>query len=204
MLLKVFPDNPAPKHLQIIIEGLKSGNVFVFPTDTVYGLGCDLYNTKAFDRLEQIKGGKKTKKTFSIMVNDISMLTNFTKPIDNSVFRMLRRNTPGPFTFILEASSSVPKLFQSKKKTIGVRIPDNPFLLKVIEELGHPLVTTSIHNEDKIIEYITDPELLYEKYKNIVDFVIDGGSGNNQASTVIDCTGSEPEIIREGIGILKE
>ncbi|MBN2616283.1 MAG: threonylcarbamoyl-AMP synthase [Bacteroidales bacterium] len=204
MLLKIYPENPAPRHIEMVLEGLKQGHVFVFPTDTVYGLGCDLYNTKAFDRLEQIKGGKKTKKTFSIIVSDISMLSEFTKPIDNSIFRMLKRNIPGPFTFILEANSSVPKLFQSKKRTIGVRIPDNPFMLHVVQALGHPLVTTSIHNEDKIIDYTTDPELIHEQYEHIVDGVVDGGFSHNIPSTVIDCTGGHPEIIREGLGLLKE
>lgn len=204
MLLKIYPENPAPRHLQMVLEGLKKGNVLVFPTDTVYGLVCDLYNTRAFDRMERIKGGKKTKKTFSIIVSDISMLSEFTKPIDNSIFRMLKRNIPGPFTFILEANSSVPKLFQTKKRTIGVRIPDNHFLLQVVQELGHPLVTTSIHNEDQIIDYTTDPELIHEKYEHIVDCVIDGGFSHNIPSTVIDCTTGAPEIIREGLGILKE
>jgi tRNA threonylcarbamoyl adenosine modification protein (Sua5/YciO/YrdC/YwlC family) len=204
MLLKIYPENPAPRHVQLVLDGLKDGNVFVFPTDTVYALSCDLYQSKAFDRIQRIKGGKKAKKNFSIIVSDLSMISEFTKPIDNSVFRMLKKNLPGPFTFILNANSSVPKLFQSKKKTIGVRIPDNPFLLKIVEELGHPLVTTSIHDDDAIIDYTTDPEEIHEKYEHSVDCVVDGGPGNMKGSTVIDCTSGEPEILREGLGILKE
>ena len=204
MLIKIYPENPAPKHIKRVIETLESGGVVIFPTDTVYALGCSIYQPKAIDEIARIKGIKKEKAKFSILVNTISMLSDFTRPFDNSIFRLMRKNLPGPFTFILNANNNIPKIFQSKRKTIGIRIPENKILDAVIDELGHPLVTTSIHDDDEIVEYTTDPELIYEKYKDRVDLIIDGGYGDNQASTVVDCTGDEPEIIRQGKGVLKE
>jgi tRNA threonylcarbamoyl adenosine modification protein (Sua5/YciO/YrdC/YwlC family) len=204
MMIKIYPENPAPKHLKMVIETLEKGGVVIFPTDTVYALGCSIYQPKAIDRIAQLKGIKKEKANFSFIFNDLSMLSEFTKPFDNSTFRLMRKNLPGPFTFILNANNNVPKIFQSKKKTIGIRIPENNILTSIIEELGHPLVTTSIHDDDEIIEYTTDPELIHERFKDKVDLVIDGGYGDNQASTVVDCTGDEPEIIRQGKGILEE
>jgi len=204
MLIKIYPENPSPKHIKKVIETLESGGVVIFPTDTVYALGCSIYQPKAIDEIARFKGIKKEKANFSILVNTISMLSDFTRPFDNSIFRLMRKNLPGPFTFILNANNNIPKIFQSKRKTIGIRIPENNILNTVIEELGHPLVTTSIHDDDEIVEYTTDPELIYEKYKDGVDLIIDGGYGDNQASTVVDCTSDEPEIIRQGKGILKE
>jgi tRNA threonylcarbamoyl adenosine modification protein (Sua5/YciO/YrdC/YwlC family) len=204
MMIKIYPENPAPKHLKMVIETLEKGGVVIFPTDTVYALGCSIYQPKAIDRIAQLKGIKKEKANFSFIFNDLSMLSEFTKPFDNSTFRLMRKNLPGPFTFILNANNNVPKIFQSKKKTIGIRIPENNILTSIIEELGHPLVTTSIHDDDEIIEYTTDPELIHERFKDKVDLVIDGGYRDNQASTVVDCTGDEPEIIRQGKGILEE
>ncbi len=203
-MVKIYAENPAPKHIKLVIETLASGGVVIFPTDTVYALGCSIDQPRALDRIAQLKGIKKEKANFSFLVNNLSMLAEFTKPFDNSTFRLMRKNLPGPFTFILNANNKVPKIFQSKKKTIGIRIPDNNILASIIEELGNPLVSTSIHDEDEVIEYTTDPDLIYEKYKERVDLVIDGGYGDNQASTVVDCTGDEPEIIRQGKGILEE
>ena len=203
-MVKIYCDNPAPKHIKMVIDVLESGGVVIFPTDTVYAIGCSINHSKALDRIAQLKGTKKEKANFSFLVNNLSMLADFTKPFDNSTFRLMRKNLPGPFTFILKANSNIPKIFQSKKKTIGIRIPQNNILASIIEELGHPLVSTSIRDEDEVIEYTTDPDLINEKYKERVDLIIDGGYGDNQASTVVDCTGDEPEIIRQGKGILEE
>jgi len=204
MMIKIYPENPAPKHIKMVIETLEAGGIVIFPTDTVYAIGCSIYQPKALDKIAQLKGIKKEKANFSFLFNDLSMLSEFTKPFDNSTFRLMRKNLPGPFTFILNANNKVPKVFQSKKKTIGIRIPENNILASIIEELGHPLVSTSIHDEDEIIEYTTDPELIAEKYKERVDLIVNGGYGDNHASTVVDCTGYEPEIIRQGKGILEE
>ena len=204
MLLKVHPDNPAPRHIKMIIETLENGGVVIFPTDTIYGMGCSTYQNKAFDKMVQIKGGKKEKTNFSIIVHSLSMLSEFTKPLENHVFRLIRRNFPGAFTFILNANNKVPKIFQSRKKTIGIRMPDNRIITAIVEELGHPLLTTSIRDEDEVVEYTTDPELIYEKYRDLVDMVIDGGYGDNEPSTIVDCTSGEPEIVRQGKGILEE
>ncbi len=203
-MIKIYPENPAPKHIKMVIDALENGGVVIFPTDTVYALGCSINKPKALDKIAQLKGIKKEKAHFSFLVNDLSMLSEFTKPFDNKTFRLMRKNLPGPFTFILNANSNIPKIFQSKKKTIGFRIPENNILTSIIEELGTPLVSTSIHDDDEILEYTTDPELIYEKYKDRVDLVINGGYGDNVASTVVDCTGDEPEIIRQGKGILEE
>jgi tRNA threonylcarbamoyl adenosine modification protein (Sua5/YciO/YrdC/YwlC family) len=204
MMIKIYPENPAPKHIKIVIETLETGGVVIFPTDTVYALGCSIYQPKALDKIALLKGIKKEKANFSFLFNDLSMLSEFTKPFDTSTFRLMRKNLPGPFTFILNANNNVPKIFQSKKKTIGIRIPENNILTTIIEELGHPLITTSIHDDDEIIEYTTDPDLINERYKNKVDLIINGGFGDNQASTVVDCTGDEPLILRQGKGILEQ
>ena len=204
MLLKIYPENPASRHIQKVVEALNQGQIVIFPTDTVYAMGCDLFFHKTFQKIQQITGHKKAKNNFSIIVKDLSMLSEYTLPIDNSIFRLMKKNLPGPFTFILNANSKVPKLFQSKKRTLGVRIPDNRILMAIVEELGHPLVTTSIHDEDEVVEYTTDPELIYEKYGLLVDTVIDGGYGDNEASTIVDCTKDDYEIIRQEKGILKE
>lgn len=203
-MIKIYPENPAPKHIKMVIDVLENGGVVIFPTDTVYALGCSINKPKALDKIAQLKGIKKEKAHFSFLVNDLSMLSEFTKPFDNKTFRLMRKNLPGPFTFILNANSNIPKIFQSKKKTIGFRIPENNILTSIIEELGTPLVSTSIHDDDEILEYTTDPELIYEKYKDRVDLVVNGGYGDNVASTVVDCTGDEPEIIRQGKGTLEE
>ncbi len=204
MLLKVYPENPAPKHIRQIIQILDKGGVIIFPTDSVYAMGCSLYQHKSVDTIAKIKGVKKENNNFSIIINNLSMLSEYTRPFDNRIFRLIRKNLPGPFTFIFNANSKVPKLFQSKKKTIGIRMPNNPIVDAIIEELGHPLLTTSIHDDDDVVEYTTDPELIYERYKEKVDLVIDGGYGDNEASTVVDVTTGTTEILRQGKGILSE
>lgn len=200
MLLKIYPENPNPKHINRIVDVLKSGGVIIYPTDTVYGIGCDIYNQKAVERVARLKGKNPEDADFSFIVSDLSHLAEYTKMVDNSVFKLMKKNLPGPFTFILHASSKVPKIFKNKKKTIGLRIPDNPVIQEIVNQLGNPILTTSIHDDDDVLEYTTDPELIHEKYQELVDIVIDGGYGNNQASTVIDCTGDEPEMVRQGIG----
>ncbi len=202
MLLKIYPENPNERHIRMVVECLMDGGIIIYPTDTIYGLGCDIFKSKAIERIAQIKGIKAEKANFSFVCNDLSQLSDYTKPIPNNIFKLMKSNLPGAFTFILNANSSVPKLIQSKKKTVGIRIPDNNIPLEIVKELGHPIMSTSIHDDDKIIEYTTDPELIYEKYNKLVDIVIDGGYGDNEPSTVVDCTSYEPEIIREGKGIL--
>ncbi len=202
MLLKIYPENPAPRHIKTVIECLNDGGLVIFPTDTVYGLGSSIHQPKALDKVAQLKGIKKEKANFSFIFHNLSMLSEFTKPINNEVFKLMRRNLPGPFTFILDANNSVPKIFQNKKKTIGIRIPDEQIISTIIEELGHPIATTSILDDDTILEYTTDPEIIHDKFKDKVDIVIDGGFGGNQPSTIIDCTGNELLILREGKGIL--
>lgn len=204
MLLKIYPDFPSPRNIKTVTDVFCNGGLVIFPTDTIYGLGCSIKHIKTVNRIAQIKGIKKDEANFSMIINNMSMLAEFTKPIDNHIFRLMRKNLPGPFTFLLNASSNIPKIFQSKKKTIGIRIPDNTILNAIIEELGHPIITTSIRDDDNIVEYTTDPELIYEKYRNLVDIVIDAGYGDNEASTIVDCTSGEPIIIRQGKGELEE
>jgi len=203
MLLKIYPENPAPRHIKTVIECLNDGGLVIFPTDTVYGLGSSIHQPRALEKVAQLKGIKKEKANFSFIFHNLSMLSEFTKPIENEVYKLMRRNLPGPFTFILNANNSVPRIFQNKKKTIGIRIPDENIIATIVEELGHPVATTSILDDDKILEYTTDPEIIHEKFKDKVDIVIDGGFGGNQPSTIIDCTGNEILIIREGKGVLQ-
>lgn len=202
MLLKIYPENPNPKHVRMVVECLLDGGIIIYPTDTIYGLGCDIFKAKAIERIAILKGIKAEKANFSFICNDLSQLADYTKPIPNSVFKLMKSNLPGPFTFILNASNNVPKLIQSKKKTVGIRIPDNSIPIEIVKELGNPIMSTSIHDDDKIIEYTTDPELIYERYNKLVDIVIDGGYGDNEPSTIVDCTEDEPVILREGKGIL--
>ncbi len=202
-MLKIYAENISPRHIKSIVDCLNQGGLVIFPTDTVYGLGCSIYQPKAVERIARIKGIKKEKANFSFIFNNLSMLSEFTRPISSDVYKMMRRNLPGPFTFILEANNNIPKLFQSKKKTVGIRIPDESIIQAIVVELGHPLMTTSILDDDKIIEYTTDPEIIYEKFQDKVDIVIDAGFGGNQASTIVDCTGNETLIVRQGKGILE-
>ena len=202
MLLRIHPDNPAERQLRIVLECLNDGGVIIFPTDTIYAIGCDIYKPKAVDRISVIKGVKKGKANFSFICQDLSHLSEFSRPIDNAVYKLMRKNLPGAFTFILDANNKVPKIFQSRKKTIGIRVPDNNIARELVRMLGNPIMSTSVHDDDEIIEYTTDPELIYERYSNVVDLVIAGGYGDNTPSSIIDCTGDEPLIIREGKGVL--
>lgn len=202
MLLRIHPETPSQRQINIVVECLNDGGIIICPTDTVYGLGCDIFKSKAIERIARIKGIKPEKANFSFLCHDLGQLSEFAKPIENNLFKLMRRLLPGPYTFILEANNTVPKYIQTKKKTVGIRIPDNKIPVEIVRNLGHPIMSTSIHDEDELIEYTTDPELIYEKYKDLVDIVIDGGYGGNLASTVIDCTGSEIKIIREGLGVV--
>lgn len=203
MLIRLYEENPNEKVLEQVVDVLKKGGIIIYPTDTVYGLGCDITNHKAIERIAHLRGIKPEKANFSFICYDLSHISDFIKPIDNTVFRVLKKALPGPFTFIFNASSHVPKLLSSKKKTVGIRVPDNNIARQIVKMLGNPILSTSIRDEDEILEYTTDPELIHEKYEDKVDLVIDGGYGDNQASTVIDCTSGEFEIIREGKGLLE-
>jgi tRNA threonylcarbamoyl adenosine modification protein (Sua5/YciO/YrdC/YwlC family) len=202
MLLRIHPDNPSERQIRLVTECLSDGGIIIYPTDTVYGIGCDIFKSKAVARIAAIRGIKPEKARFSFICHSLSQLSDFCLPINNSIFKMMKANLPGPFTFILEANNNVPKLIQSKKKTVGIRIPDNAIPLEMVKNLGHPIMSASIHDEDEIIEYTSDPELIYEKYQEVVDIVIDGGYGGNEVSTIIDCTSGDPEIFRQGKGIL--
>ena len=202
MLLQIHPDNPNPREISMAIEALQNNGLIIYPTDTVYGLAWDINSPKAFDKIVRIKGKNALKENFSLVCNDISQVSQFTLHINNPTFKLLKHNLPGPFTFILNANNNVPRFYKSKKKTVGVRIPDNNIAIEIVSKLGHPIMTTSLHDEDEILDYMTDPELIHEKYEHLVDCVIDGGYGNNEASTVVNCTGENFEIIRQGIGEL--
>ncbi len=199
MLLSIHPETPALRQILKVVEILRAGGIIIYPTDTVYGLGCDIFNQKGIERIAQIKKLDIEKAHFSFICYDLSNISEYTKQIDNHIFKIMKKNLPGPFTFILPANNNVPKILKSKKKTIGIRIPDNNIVREIVKELGNPIITTSVIAADDIIEYSTDPELIHEEYKDIVDLVIDGGYGNNVASSIIDCTSDEIEIIREGM-----
>lgn len=203
MLLRIYPENPADKAIRQVVDVLKKGGVIIYPTDTVYGLGCDITNQKAIEKVCQIRGIKPEKAHLSFICYDLSHISDYIKPIDTSIFRLVKKALPGPFTFIFEANNNVPKLLSSNKKTVGIRVPDNNIAREIVRVLGHPIVSTSIHDEDEIMEYSTDPELIYEKYKDQVDLVISGGYGDNEPSTVVDCTTGEFNVIRSGKGRLE-
>ena len=200
-LLKIFPENPNPKAIKKVIEVLKKGGVIIYPTDTVYGLGCDITNLKALERIAKIKGIKLERYNFSFICQDLSNLSDYVTQIDNSTFKLLKRTLPGPYTFILPGASTLPHPFK-KKKTVGIRIPDNTIALEIVKSLGNPIVSTSIHDEDELLEYTTDPELIFEKWSSKVDLVIDGGYGDNTPSTVVEVKDSEITILREGKGTI--
>ena len=196
--IKIYNDNPDPGAIDKVAAVLKKGGLVIYPTDTVYGLGCDIHNNKALEKIALLKGIKIEKATFSFICNNLSHLSDYVKQIDSSTFKILKRALPGPYTFILPGSKSLPKVFK-KKKTVGIRIPDNIITQSIVKVLGNPIVSSSIRDEDEILEYTTDPELIFEKWGKFVDLVIDGGYGGNSASTVIDLT-NEPIIVREGKG----
>lgn len=204
ILLKIYEENPNEKALTQVVEVLQKGGIIIYPTDTVYGLGCDITNPKAIERIAKLRGIKVEKANFSFICYDLSHISDYIKPIDNTVFRVLKKALPGPFTFIFNANNNVPKLLSSNKKTVGIRVPDNNIARLIVKMLGNPILSTSIHDDDEILEYTTDPELIFEKYQEKVDLVIDGGYGDNTPSTVINCTSGEFEIIREGKGSIEE
>ena len=200
-IIKIYEDKPSEAAIKKVVEVLKDGGLVIYPTDTVYGLGCDITNSRALEKLAKIKGIKLEKANFSFVCSSLSNLSDYVKQIDTSTFKILKRALPGPYTFILPGNNDLPKEFR-KKKTVGIRVPANNIALQIVEMLGNPIVSTSIHDEDEVIEYSTDPELIFEKWNNKVDLVIDCGYGDNVASTIIDLTGYEPEVIREGKGSL--
>ncbi|AKP52288.1 L-threonylcarbamoyladenylate synthase [Cyclobacterium amurskyense] len=204
VFIKLYPENPDPRKISQIIDVLRRGGVIIYPTDTVYGMGCDIFNQKAIERIGLIKGVKPKKEHFSFICYDLSNISEYTRTLSTPVFKLMKKALPGPYTFILAANNKVPKLLNSKKKTVGIRVPDHSIPRLLVKELGQPILTTSIRDEDDVIEYSTDPELIYEKYKDLVDVVIDGGYGNNVASTVVDCSGDQIEVVREGLGDISE
>jgi tRNA threonylcarbamoyl adenosine modification protein (Sua5/YciO/YrdC/YwlC family) len=204
MILEIHPSNPDPRKILQVVECLRDGGVIVYPTDTVYSFGASLARPKAMETVARIKGLKLEKANFSLVCYDLSTLAEYTKRVNNQTFKLMKKALPGPFTFILPASSSVPKIFNRNKKEVGIRIPDNNIPRDIVRELGNPIIATSVHDEDAMIEYTTDPELIHEKHGHIVDIVINGGYGQNVASTIVNCVGDEPEIVRQGIGALDE
>jgi len=192
------------RKIRIVADCLKNGGVIIYPSDTVYALGCDIYQPKAIERIYKIKNKDPRKANFSFICYDMSHLSDFVSSIDTPIYRVMRKTLPGPFTFILKANSNVPKIFQSKKKTVGIRIPDNKICKELVKELGNPIMTTSIHDADEILDYTTDPQIIYEKYEKVVDIVIDGGYGGNKPSTVVDCSEGYFTVIREGLGNLDD
>lgn len=200
--VRIYEENPNPKEIDKVIAVLKRGGLIIYPTDTVYGLGCDITNLKALERIARIKQIKLEQANFSFICLDLSNLSDYVKQIDTTTFKILKRALPGPYTFILAGSKSLPNPFK-KKKTVGIRVPNNHIALDIVKKLGNPIISTSIHDDDDIIEYTTDPELILEKWDNLVDLVIDGGYGDNQPSTVIDLSKGEPIVVREGKGSLE-
>jgi tRNA threonylcarbamoyl adenosine modification protein (Sua5/YciO/YrdC/YwlC family) len=197
--IKIYEDKPNETAIKKVVDVLKNGGLVIYPTDTVYGLGCDITNTKALERIAKIKGVKLEKANFSFVCSDLSHISDYVKQIDTATFKILKRALPGPYTFILPGNTNLPKEFK-KKTTVGIRVPDNAIALEIVRQLGNPIVSTSIHDEDDLIEYTTDPELIFEKWQNLVDMVIDGGYGDNIGSTVIDLSGDEPIVVRKGKG----
>lgn len=203
MLLRIYPENPDPDRIRRVADLLDKGGIVIYPTDTVYAIGCDIKANKSIEKIARLKGQDPRRPDMSLIFSDMSQIAEYTIIIDNRIFKLLKRNLPGPFTFIVQANNQIPKMFKNKKKTVGIRMPDHRIVLELVRELGRPIITTSIHDPDEVIEYTTDPELIYEKYKDFADIVINGGYGKNEASTVVDCTTSEFTILRQGLGILE-
>ncbi len=199
----IHPKNPPERDIARVVEVLRNGGVVIYPTDSVYGIGCDITKSRAVEKIAHFKGVKVEKANFSFIFSDMSHIAEYTAPLNKEIFKLLKHNLPGPFTFILEADNNVPKLFKNNKRTVGIRIPDNNIPRAIVEALGNPILTTSLHDEDEVLDYTTDPELIYERFKNWADLIIDGGPGNNVPSTIVDCTSGQPEIIRQGIGELQ-
>ena len=204
MLLRINSEKPDPRHIKTVVDCLRDGGVIVYPTDTVYGIGCDIFKQRGVERICKLKGIDPLKANFSFICHDLAHLSDYTKQVSTPVFKVMKKALPGPFTFILEANNNIPKLFKNNKKTVGIRIPDNEICLAIVRELGNPLMSTSVHDSDDLIEYTTDPETIYENFKDKVDLVVAGGYGNMQASTVVDCTNDAFSIIRQGLGNLEE
>lgn len=200
--VKIYNENPNSREIDKVVKVLKRGGLIIYPTDTVYGLGCDITNIKALEKIARIKGIKLEKANFSFICHDLSNISDYVKQIDTTTFKILKRALPGPYTFILPGSKSLPNPFK-KRKTVGIRVPDNNIALEIVKQLGNPIISTSIRDDDEILEYTTDPELILEKWDNLVDLVIDGGYGDNEPSTVIDLSDDEPIVIREGKGDLE-
>jgi len=198
--IRLYEENPDPRKITQIVNVLRSGGLIIYPSDTIYGLGCDIFNQKAVDKVRRIKNVNDKKMDLAFVCYDLSHLSVYAKNVSTPVFKLMKKTLPGPYTFILNASSKVPKILKVKKKKVGIRIPNNRIPREIVKELGNPIVTTSLHDDDQILEYATDPELIYEQYKNQVDLIIDGGYGDNQASTILDYSGEELEIIRQGKG----
>jgi tRNA threonylcarbamoyl adenosine modification protein (Sua5/YciO/YrdC/YwlC family) len=198
--LKIHPDNPPLNRILQVVEVLQKGGIVIYPTDTIYGMGCDLHNARAVERLCALKGIKPEKANLSFICSDLTHISDYAKSMSTSTYKIMKKALPGPFTFILEASSKVPRLAGGKKKSVGIRVPDHQIPLQIVRELGHPIITTSIRDEDEVVEYSTDPELIYEKFRHTVDLVIDGGYGNNIPSTVVDCQNGLCEVLRQGAG----
>jgi len=200
MFLNIHPKNPDRRKIKKVVECLKNGGVIIYPTDTVYAFGCDVYNKKAMERLCQIKGIDIKKHNLSFVCYDLSHIANFTRQLENSTYKLMKKTLPGPYTFILNANNSIPKLFKNKKREIGIRIPDNNIPREIVKELGNPIVSTSVKDKDMVIEYIRDPEFIYQYFKKKVDLVISGGYGENIPSTIIKCIDGLPKILRDGKG----
>ncbi len=200
MLIKIYPENPSQKEIDKVVSVLREGGLVIYPTDTVYAMGCDALNVRAVEKICQIKGINPQKSNLSIICYDLSNLSEYAR-VSNTVFKLMRKNLPGPFTFILPTSNQLPKIYK-KKKEVGIRVPDNAIIRELVKELGNPVLTTSLHDEEGITEYTTDPELIHEKYDHQVDIIIDGGYGGIEPSTVVDCTTDDFEIVREGKGEL--
>jgi tRNA threonylcarbamoyl adenosine modification protein (Sua5/YciO/YrdC/YwlC family) len=203
MMIRIYPENPNVLKIRQVVDQLEAGGIIIYPTDTVYAMGCDIKAHKSIEKIARLKGLNPENPDLSLIFLNMSQLSEYTIIRDNSVFKLLKRNLPGPFTFIVKANNQIPRLFRNKKKTVGIRIPDNNIVREIVRELGRPIITTSIHDQDEIIEYTTDPELIYEKYGDFADIVINGGYGRNEASTIVDCTGEEITIVRQGPGILE-
>lgn len=202
IFLEIHPENPEKRKIQQAVDIIRNGGLVIYPTDTLYGLGCDITKNKAVERICRIKGIKPQKASFSFICSDLSNISYYTKPFSNSIYKIMRKNLPGPFTFILKASTQVPKMLKNNRKTVGIRVPNSPIVSDLLQHLEHPIMSTSIKKDDDITPYPTDPYEIYETYKHQVDLVIDGGFGDHTPSTVVSCLGDEPEILREGLGEL--
>lgn len=203
MLIRIYPENPNPKAIEQVVDCLRHGGIVIYPTDTIYGLGCAIDNHAAVEKIIRFKGINTKKAHLSFICYDLSHISDYIKPISNATFKLMKKNLPGAFTFVLNANNNIPKLFKNNKKTVGIRVPDNSIIREIVKELGSPILSTSVKEDDEILEYSTDPELIHEKFAQIADLVIDGGYGDNEPSTIVDCTGETVDIIRQGKGILE-